>query len=170
MTSASLSRSALGGRATSLDPLEGGALEDHRANFRALRRLLSGLLEPFGLLVTDYQALRLASQGLTRPTAVSHYLGISPAATTELLDRLEDRELIVRSPDRTDRRSIQIVITKKGERVQRDAAQAYRRFLDKVTDEMSEDGREALTKGSRELRSILERHISESDHCQPVKR
>jgi DNA-binding MarR family transcriptional regulator len=146
----------------SLAPLDGGPLEDHRANFRALRWLLGGILEPFGLVVTDYQALRLASRGPTRPTDISQYSGISPAATTELLDRLESRGLVTRSPDPGDRRSTQIMLTSKGERLQREAALAYRRFLDGVIAEMSRDSLVALRKGSQELRTILERRAAGS--------
>lgn len=154
------------GAPAALDPLEGEALEDHRANFRLLRRLLSGILEPFDLVVSDYLALKLASKAPVRPGVVSLYAGISPAATTELLDRLELRGLITRSPDPTDRRATLVSPTKKGEKVRQEAALAYRKFLDDVTAEMGRDGLAALQRGSRELREILERRVA---HAPPPR-
>lgn len=156
-----LRASPIGG-STALDPLEGEALEDHRANFRLLRRLLTHILEPFDLVVSDYLALKLASKGPVRPGVVSLFAGISPAATTELLDRLEARGLVTRAPDPTDRRATLISPTKKGDKVRQEAALAYRKFLDEVTGEMSRAGLAALQSGSRELRGILERRIADA--------
>jgi MarR family transcriptional regulator, 2-MHQ and catechol-resistance regulon repressor len=138
-----------------------GPLEDYRSNFHALRRLLGQILEPFGLLVTDYQALRVAGKAPCRPGEISLYLAISPAATTELLDRLEGRGLLKRGRDPDDRRATSITLTSKGHKLLRESGEAYRRFLDQVTRDLSPRGREALREGSRELGEVLERRARE---------
>jgi DNA-binding MarR family transcriptional regulator len=144
------------------DPLEGEPLEDHRASVHALRRLLIGILEPFGLGLAEYKALRLASKGPARPSAVSYHAEISPSATTELLDRLEQRGLIARSPDPSDRRATLITLTRRGDRLQREAAMEYRKFLDGVTGELTREGLVSLQKGARELRTLLERRLEQA--------
>ena len=48
------------------------------------------------------------------PTTLSKWLMLSGAGMTNRLDRLEARSLIVRQPEPTDRRSIQIQLTAKG--------------------------------------------------------
>ena len=140
-----------------------GPLEEYRANFHALRQLLGRLLEPFGLLVTDYQALRVAGHGPRRPGAVSEYLAISPAATTELLDRLEARGLLRRDRDPSDRRATVITLTTKGMELREAAGRAYRRFLEDVTSELPPRDLQALQKGSRELREVLARRAGTLD-------
>lgn len=45
------------------------------------------------------------------PSRITHHLGISPATTTKLLDRLEKGGHITRTPHATDRRAFDIKIT-----------------------------------------------------------
>lgn len=65
---------------------------------------------------TDMRALHYlivcANRGLVAtPSGIAHHLGISTAATTKLLDRLEKGGHINRSPHPTDRRALAITIT-----------------------------------------------------------
>ncbi|MFS0910159.1 MarR family winged helix-turn-helix transcriptional regulator [Microbacterium sp. 179-I 3D2 NHS] len=65
---------------------------------------------------TDMRALHYlivcANRGLVAtPSGIAHHLGISTAATTKLLDRLESGGHIVRAPHPTDRRALAITIT-----------------------------------------------------------
>lgn len=65
---------------------------------------------------TDMRALHYlivcANQGLVAtPGGIAHHLGVSTAATTKLLDRLEQGAHITRAPHPTDRRALQISIT-----------------------------------------------------------
>jgi DNA-binding MarR family transcriptional regulator len=65
---------------------------------------------------TDMRAIRFLvaarNQGLVAtPGALAGYLGISSAATTKLLDRLERGGHVTRSPHPTDRRALAIEVT-----------------------------------------------------------
>jgi DNA-binding MarR family transcriptional regulator len=65
---------------------------------------------------TDMRALRYLiaahNQGIVAtPGSLAGYLGISSAATTKLLDRLERAGHITRSPHPTDRRALAIAVT-----------------------------------------------------------
>ncbi|MFF1538710.1 MarR family winged helix-turn-helix transcriptional regulator [Microbacterium sp. NPDC058269] len=65
---------------------------------------------------TDMRALHYlivcANRNLVAtPGGIAHHLGVSTAATTKLLDRLEKGGHITRAPHPTDRRALQITIT-----------------------------------------------------------
>lgn len=65
---------------------------------------------------TDMRALHYlivcANRNLVAtPGGIAHHLGVSTAATTKLLDRLEQGGHITRAPHPTDRRALQISIT-----------------------------------------------------------
>jgi DNA-binding MarR family transcriptional regulator len=58
-----------------------------------------------GLNVTDMECLGvLFFKGLSTPTELSHYSGLSSGATTAMLDRLEKSGLVARRPNPRDRR------------------------------------------------------------------
>ena len=48
------------------------------------------------------------------PAELSRFIGIDASAITRLLDRIEAKGLLVRVPDRLDRRSIKVELTDKG--------------------------------------------------------
>ena len=50
----------------------------------------------------------------TTPGELASFIGIDASAITRLLDRLEAKNLIVRVPDRVDRRSIRVELTESG--------------------------------------------------------
>nr|WP_321270331.1 MarR family transcriptional regulator [uncultured Tolumonas sp.] len=51
---------------------------------------------------------------INRPSDICKSLGVDGGAVTRMLDRLEKKELITRSPDPSDRRSLLIAVTDKG--------------------------------------------------------
>lgn len=78
---------------------------------------------------TDMRAIRFLvaarNQGIiATPGALAGYLGISSAATTKLLDRLERGGHVTRSPHPTDRRALAIAVT---ERTRHDARETVGR-------------------------------------------
>jgi len=68
-------------------------------------------------------ALLLSEQPLT-PTDISNLIPIETQSVTTVLDRLEERELIVREHSKQDRRVIQLTLTAQGEQVVRQIAPA----------------------------------------------
>ena len=49
------------------------------------------------------------------PAEVAQFVGLDPSAVTRLLDRLEEKGLLVRRPHGGDRRSVTLELTAKGE-------------------------------------------------------
>src|SRR6266545_5267280 len=69
--------------------------------------------EILGVNVTDMECLALIFfKGLSTPSELARYTGLSSGATTAMLDRLEKAKLIERRPNPNDRRSVHIVIMK----------------------------------------------------------
>jgi DNA-binding MarR family transcriptional regulator len=66
-----------------------------------------------GVNVTDMECLALLFfKGISTPTELSKYTGLSSGATTAMLDRLEKAKLIKRRPNPKDRRGTLILVEK----------------------------------------------------------
>jgi len=67
-----------------------------------------------GLNITDWECLSLLSiKGISTPTELAHYTGLTSGSTTAMLDRLEKAQFIRRKPNPDDRRGVVIEITQK---------------------------------------------------------
>jgi DNA-binding MarR family transcriptional regulator len=67
-----------------------------------------------GLNVTDSECLSLLSiMGLSTPTELAHYTGLTSGSTTAMLDRLERVRFIRRRPNPEDRRGVLVEIDTK---------------------------------------------------------
>ncbi len=72
--------------------------------------------EEDGLSLQQYRALALlASQEGQRPADLARSLGVTPSTTTALCDRLAQKRLISRRRRGSDRRSIYLVVSAKGQ-------------------------------------------------------
>lgn len=70
--------------------------------------------ERLGVSVTDMECLALVFfKGISSPSELARYTGLSSGATTAMLDRLEKAGLIKRRPNPHDRRGVHITIVKK---------------------------------------------------------
>ena len=84
---------------------------------RALRRRWATGLGP-DLSPHDARALRvIGHHGPTRLGVVADHLRIAPRSATDVVDRLESRGLVHRSPDPADRRAMTVSLTEVGESV-----------------------------------------------------
>ena len=137
------------------DPWAGTPLDIYRSNYASFLREARRILAPEGLLLTDVRALHCLSEGPTRPTALAARLDLTPAAATQLIDRLEGKRLVRRSADPRDRRATALRLTGAGERACARKARMIRSFLLEITREMSPEGLEALRRGSEELAHVL---------------
>jgi DNA-binding MarR family transcriptional regulator len=69
------------------------------------------IAERLGLNITDMECLDvLFFKGIASPKELSAYTGLTPGATTTMLDRLERSGLVRREPNPRDRRSVNICI------------------------------------------------------------
>lgn len=108
-------------------------------------------LKPFGLKVRSYSVLSLACSDIT-PTQreLAEFLALDPSQIVPLVDTLEKRGYVERTPDPVDRRSKVIAATAEGRKLYAKAHQA--------TQASEKETLFALTASEQEqLRSLLGR-------------
>ena len=96
----------------------------------ALERAGDRSLRSFGLSYRAYAALAAVDGGESggvRPSEVAAQLGVSRAAATTFIQRLEAKGLVETTPDDADDRSIRVTLTRHGLEVLIRAGQAQRR-------------------------------------------
>lgn len=118
----------------------------------AINDLMRQSVATFRLIPTEYRALgRCARWGEITPKNLAEGLGITPASTTELLDRLERRRLLTRRTNPEDRRSMLIRLTPQGRSTFQSARTVYRRSVARVSRGMSREGQSSLVQGVAEF-------------------
>jgi DNA-binding MarR family transcriptional regulator len=86
------------------------AVRDYGVHLTLFRNAMN---EWAGLNATDMECLRLLFlKGVSTPSELARYTGLTSGATTPMLDRLEKAGLIERRPNPDDRRGTLIVPTK----------------------------------------------------------
>ena len=89
--------------------------------------------EEDGLSLQQYRALALlASQEGQRPADLARSLGVTPSTTTALCDRLAQKRLISRRRGGSDRRSIHLVVSPRGQMQLEKIAVARAKLLEQI--------------------------------------
>jgi DNA-binding MarR family transcriptional regulator len=85
---------------------------------RGLRRGWARALEPWELTPHHARALQVVGElGSPRLGTVAERLRIAPRSATEVIDALEERGLVQRAPDESDRRAVCVSLTGRGREV-----------------------------------------------------
>lgn len=86
----------------------------------------------------DRYALMILAEGWTRPSSLADQLGLSPAGTTSMLERLEAARLVVREPGGldSDRRAVVVHLTPRGRQAARVLLGVFRSHADAVVEAM----------------------------------
>jgi DNA-binding MarR family transcriptional regulator len=126
-----------------------------RELYRILRGVTQEALDPHRLLLSEYLGLTLCSRGPTPLKSITQALGVTPAATTDLVRRLARRGLIRLAPHPTDRRSRLAVLTVPGHQLLRQAMEDQRKALRDLGVKLSPPARDGLLRGVLELRLAL---------------
>ena len=71
-------------------------------------------------------------------------LGVTNAAASQLVDRLVQNGLIERSEDPLDRRVKQLKLTTKGKEIIQESIEVRRRWMEQLTDELTQDEQESI--------------------------
>lgn len=106
---------------------------------RSLRHRGAEATAPWGLAPHQVRALRvIARHGDIRPGELAQHLRVAPRSVTDVVDSLEERSLVRRHPDPTDRRATVLTLTDDGralvaqvEKARRSDAHAY---FERLTD------------------------------------
>lgn len=80
-------------------------------------RILDRHLQPLGITSAQLKVLRIICSGDNTAVALCRQLSIHSAAMTRMLDRLERKGLLVRTPDERDQRQTRLLLTEAGRAV-----------------------------------------------------
>jgi DNA-binding MarR family transcriptional regulator len=121
---------------------------------RRMRHRSRRTAEEFGVTPGQARALgQLARHGDLRLSALSEWLRIAPRSGTEVVDALEERGLVRRSPDPDDRRATLVTLTPQGERVAAGLKAAQRAEAEAFFGTLSPADREVLARILTDLRA-----------------
>lgn len=119
-----------------------------RAYFDAIvlaEPLQAVLWKSAGITLAQLAALRLLRYGPVPTGHLGRLIGLSPASTTHLVDRLETRGLAGRSRRRDDRRAVDVCLTEAGRRVLDESRPLPGSLVHRAIEAMPADRRRALT-------------------------
>jgi DNA-binding MarR family transcriptional regulator len=112
---------------------------------RSFRHLLCYARES-GLSMSQLGALfHVHRMGHSGVTDLGEHLGVTSPAASQMLERLAQQGLILRTEDPSDRRAKQIVLTDEGLRVLRESMPARQTWLSELAGSLSDAEKEAVT-------------------------
>jgi MarR family transcriptional regulator, organic hydroperoxide resistance regulator len=129
-------------------PIEGEVRDALRAYFDAIvlaEPLQSGLWRSAGITLAQLAALRQLRDGPVSAGQLGRVIGLSPASTTHLVDRLEARGLVGRSRRQDDRRAVDVHLTPDGRRVLGESRPLPGSLVHRAIEAMPPDRRRLLT-------------------------
>jgi DNA-binding MarR family transcriptional regulator len=111
---------------------------------RSVRSFL-GYARDSGLSMSQLGALfHIHRRGSSGVTDLGEDLGVTSSAASQMLERLVQQELILRSEDPSDRRVKQIILTDKGLQVLQESIHARQGWLDDLAGALSDPEKEAI--------------------------
>ncbi len=105
-------------------PVSDPAEEPHRAVGRLIKLTLNSLVravdqrvQPLGLTAMQWQPLLMLSKGVDTVAMLAREVEVNCGAMTRMLDRLEEKQLVRRRRNATDRRVVHLELTERGRTV-----------------------------------------------------
>jgi DNA-binding MarR family transcriptional regulator len=124
---------------------------------RSMRDFM-GYARESGLSMSQWGALfRLHHRGSCAVSDLGDHLGVTISAASQLLERLVQQNLILRSEDPGDRRVKLVVLTDKGRRVLEEGVHARLGWLSGLAETLSDSEREAVVAALQILTERAER-------------
>lgn len=117
---------------------------------RSMRSLILFLKEN-DLSMSQIGALFQIKSGKSNVSDLGEWLGISIAAASQMLERLVQQELVLRSEDSQDRRAKHLVLTDKGCRIMEKSIQARLGWLKELVSTLSAGEKEQIATAVRIL-------------------
>ncbi len=90
-----------------------------------------------GTMSMGFALLNIHSEEGTPATKIAPLMGLEPRSLTRLLKSMEEKGLIYRRADKTDKRSVRILLTKEGKKMKENSKETVLRFNEVVRQEVS---------------------------------
>mgnify|MGYP001091124581 CR=1 FL=1 len=127
---------------------------------RALRRRLGQITASYGLTLPEYTALAvLNARGKLSNAELARRAFVTPQAMNELVQGMQRRRLVSRSPDPLHGRLVQIQVTSAGRALLRKCDAAVRRLEETMLERLSAEERVRLQEALRSCIHALDAPI-----------
>jgi DNA-binding MarR family transcriptional regulator len=104
-----------------------------------------------GLTLPQFRALRHLRESPRTQTELVDLIDLSPAGVSRVVDRLEDRGLVVAGRREEDRRVVEVRLTDAGRQALDDVSPLRDTVLEQAVEGVSPDARVRITRALREL-------------------
>ncbi len=109
-----------------------------KAAWHAIARMYNQqALKYGGTMSIGFALLNIHSEEGTPATKIGPLMGLETRSLTRLLKSMEEKGLITRATDKSDKRSVKIMLTKEGKRRKEKARETVLRFNEAVREEIS---------------------------------
>jgi DNA-binding MarR family transcriptional regulator len=125
-----------------------------------LESLQQECLEPLGLTFVEYTVLRVLDPGPLSPSKLADEVLRTTGGMTKLLDRLERRGLVRRTPHVNDRRGVLVELTGEGHELSGKASDAYSVGRNRLLQRLSAGERAEIEGGLTRLVEVLEKDLT----------
>jgi DNA-binding MarR family transcriptional regulator len=133
--------------------LDDGLGEALGAVARRLRSAAMTAFAAYDVTPSQVRAIRVLTKhaGGVRHSELAQHLGIAPRSATEVVDALEAKRLVARSPDPTDRRATLVALTDRGRDLAEDVRRARGVESEKMFERLTATDRRDLARILRKL-------------------
>lgn len=121
------------------------------------------LMEKYDITPLQYRALKVIKEKSPTMGDLCDALYLSSSTVTELVDRLEDNNLVVRVRSREDRRVIILEITEEGNELLEKIREERLEALGKALNLLNEIERDEIRKALMRLRNVLKEDKDEDE-------
>src|SRR4051794_14983708 len=127
------------------DPIRPGLFLQPFVVSQLVGSVIAEIVDGTGLSGTEFAVVScLALWDDPTPTALARMLGMSPTTLSAVLKRLEERDLVRRARDPSDRRRHVLRLTSKGRRARDRAVERFPAWIERVKAELGADPEEVL--------------------------
>ena len=122
---------------------------------RRLRSAAMASLAAWDVTPSQMRAIRIltAHEPGMRSSELAQHLHIAPRSATEVVDALEAKDLVRRSPDPSDRRATLVSLTERGTELSREVRRARGLESERLFERLSSTDREHLARILRRLQA-----------------
>lgn len=130
-----------------------------KAAWHAIARMYNQqALKYEGTMSMGFALLNIHSDEGTAATKIAPLMGLEARSLTRLLKSMEEKGLIVRKADLVDKRSVRILLTKKGKKMKENSKETVLRFNEVVREEVSNQKLTVFFEVLQNINQIIEKN------------
>jgi DNA-binding MarR family transcriptional regulator len=111
-----------------------------------------------GTMSMGFALLNIHSEEGTPATKIAPLMGLEARSLTRLLKSMEEKGLIYRKADKTDKRSVRILLTKEGKKMKENSRETVLRFNEVVRQEISNQKLNVFFDVLQNINQIIEKN------------